>query len=227
MVSRRVHATHIPDLRLLLLFSTILLGACTLIDRGPDACEGAGTLFQDDFSGEQECGWAEYSQGGAVVKIEEGSFRFSTSQPGQIWWSNPGKNFDDAIISVQARQVSGPNDNAYGVICRYQSPENFYLFLISGDGYYAIGKYQSGSDQIVYLSGDGQYQYSDAINQGVATNQIRVSCQANELSLTVNGLPLETVNDPTFVTGDIGIGVSTFELGTAVVEFDDILVLAP
>jgi hypothetical protein len=213
--------------RLLLLFGSLWLCACTLIDRGPDACEGAGTLFQDDFSGEQDCGWVQYAQGGAVVKIEEGVFRFSTSQPGQIWWSNPGKSFDDTIISVQARQMSGPNDNAYGVICRYQSPENFYLFLISGDGFYAIGKYQSGSNQIIYLSGDGQYQYSDAINQGVATNQIRVGCVSNELSLSVNGLPLETVSDPTFVTGDVGVGISTFELGTAAVEFDNILVLAP
>jgi hypothetical protein len=45
--------------------------------------------------------------------------------------------------------------------------------------------------------------------------------------LTVNGLLLETVTDPTFVTGDIGIGVSTFELGTAVVEFDDLRVIEP
>jgi hypothetical protein len=204
-----------------------LLAACSLTDSGPDACDGEGVLFQDDFSGEQECGWALYNQGGAVVAIEEGSLRISTSQPGQIWWSNPDRNFNDVIISVQARQASGPNDNAYGVVCRYQSPENFYLFLISGDGYYAIGKYQSGSSQITYLSGDGQYLFSDVINQGVATNQIRAGCIGNELSLAVNGLPLVTVTDPTFVTGDVGLGVSTFELGTAVVEFDSIRVIAP
>jgi hypothetical protein len=154
-------------------------------------------------------------------------FRISASQPGQIWWSNPDRNFDDVIVSVEARQMSGPNDNAYGVICRYQSVENFYVFLISGDGYYAIGKYQSGSNQVTYLTGEGQYQFSDAINQGVATNQIRASCVGNELTLVVNGLPLATVTDPTFVTGDIGLGVSTFELGTIVVEFDNMRVFAP
>ncbi|MCB8946343.1 MAG: hypothetical protein H6658_21575, partial [Ardenticatenaceae bacterium] len=109
------------------------------------------------------------------------------------------------------------------------SPENFYVFLISGDGYYAIGKYQSGSDTILYLTGDGEYHYifSDAINQGIATNQLRVGCVGNELSLAVNGLPLVTVTDPTFVTGDMGLGVSAFELGTAVIEFDNIQVIAP
>ncbi len=212
---------------LLLLAGTLLVSGCALVNSDPDACNEAGILFQDDFSGQQECGWIQYNQGGAVAEIEDEVFRIRTSQPGQIWWSNPERSFDDAIITVQARQVDGPDDNAYGVICRYQSVENFYVFLISGDGYYAIGKYQSGSNQVIYLSGEGQYEFSDVINQGVATNQIRASCIGNQLSLTVNGLLLATVTDPTFVTGDIGIGVSTFELGTAVVEFDDLRVIEP
>jgi hypothetical protein len=214
-------------LLLSMISSVLLLAACSIGGNDPDSCNEGGALFFDDFSGEQECGWALYNQGGAVTSIEEGAFRISTSQPGQIWWSIPGRNFNDVVITTQARQVSGPNDNAYGVVCRYQNEENFYLFLISGDGYYAIGKYQAGSEQILYLSGDGRFQFSDIINQGVATNQVRASCIGNELSLAVNGLPLVTVTDPTFVTGDIGLGVSTLEPGTAVVEFDQIQVLAP
>ena len=214
---------------LLLVFVSIsLLAACSVGDNTPDPCDdGGAALFHDDFTGEQDCGWVLYNQGGAVTTIEEGAFRISTSQPGQIWWSNPERQFDNVVITTQARQLSGPDDNAYGIICRYQNEENFYLFLISGDGYYAIGKYQSGTAQVIYLSGDGRFQFSDVINQGVATNQIRAVCNGNELSLSVNGLPLETVTDPTFVTGDVGLGVSTLEPGTAVVEFDDLLVLAP
>lgn len=214
-------------LLLLLLLGGGFLVSCSIGGNEPDPCNEGGSLFFDDFSGEQECGWVLYNQSGAVTAIEEGAFRISTSQPGQIWWSNPGRNFSDVVITTQARQVSGPDDNAYGVICRYQNEQNFYLFLVSGDGYYAIGKYQTGSDQITYLTGDGRFQFSDIINQGVATNQIRATCVGNELSLAVNGLPLATVTDPTFVTGDVGVGVSTLEPGTAVVEFDQLQVLAP
>ncbi len=210
-----------------LFIGTLALFACGLGNSDPDTCDGEGVLFQDDFTGDQECGWALYNRGGTVAEMEDGVLRISTSQAGQVWWSNPGRNFDDVIITVQARQVSGPDNNAYGVICRYQSVENFYIFLISGDGYYAIGKYQSGSNQIAYLTNDGQYEFSDVINKGVATNQIRASCVGNELSLAVNGLPLVSVKDPTFVTGDIGLGASTFELGTTVVEFDNIRVIGP
>lgn len=212
---------------LTLAMSLLFLVACTLGGEEVDECIAEGVAFIDGFDGETECGWAQYNRGGAVVEVIDGVLRISTSQPGQIWWTNPGRNYDDVTISAQARQMSGPNDNAYGVICRYQNEENFYIFLISGDGYYAIGKYQSGSNQVIYLTGEGQYQFSELINQGVATNLIQASCIGNELSLAVNGLPLASVTDPTFVTGDIGVGVSTFQLGTAVVQFDDVRVIAP
>ena len=213
-----------------ILFGTTLLTACGLLDlqgASPDECNPAGSLLQDDFSGEQNCGWVEYNRGGAMASIENGVLRMSSSQPGEIWWTNPGRNFDDVIIEVDAEQVGGPDNNAYGVICRYQNEENFYVFLISGDGFYVIGKYQSGSDEVIYLTEDGQYVESPAINQGEALNRLRVSCIGNELSLAVNGVPLLTVTDPTFVTGDIGLSVSTFELGSAVVEFDNLRVVAP
>ena len=212
--------------RLLLLVGVLSIAGCTQFG-GVSACDGNGVLFLDDFSEEQNCGWIMSNQSGALVAIEDGHLSISSSEPGQIWWTNPGKSFSDVIITVETQQASGPDDNAYGVICRYQDTENFYMFLISGDGYYAITKYQVGSEQVIYLSGDGQFQPSDAINQGAATNQIRVSCIGNELKLAVNGLPLATVTDPTFVVGDVGVGTSTLQPGTAVVNFDNFQVIAP
>lgn len=207
---------------------SLLLSGCTALGGGGlDACDGGGALLQDDFGGNQSCGWVEYNQSGAVVAIEEGVLQISTSTPGQIYWSTPGRQFEDVIISVQARQESGPDDNAYGVICRYQDENNFYLFLISGDGYYVIGKYESDQSTIQYLTESNEFVFSDIINQGIATNQIRASCIGNQLSLSVNGLPLVTVVDDTFAAGDIGVGVSTFTPGTAVVQFDDLRVLGP
>lgn len=211
----------------LLLLPGLFLIACTIATPAADPCNANGALLQDDFSGEQQCGWREYNQGGAVVQIADGTLNISTSQTGQIWWTNVGRDFSDVIVTVQARQTSGPNNNAYGVLCRYQDENNFYIFLISGDGFYAVGKYESGKDQITYLTENQEYIFSDLINQGVATNLLRVSCVGNELTLSVNGLPLVTVMDNSFTAGDVGLGVSTLEQGTAVVQFDDLLVLAP
>ncbi|MGD8586602.1 MAG: hypothetical protein PVH65_11695 [Chloroflexota bacterium] len=211
---------------LLGLLGTFGLSAC-LADRGPDPCNEEGTLLNDDFEGERNCGWILYEGRGVTSRIEEGVLRLSNSLSGEIAWANAGREFDDVIIDVETYQAGGPDDNAYGVICRYQNEENFYVFLISGDGHYAIGKYQSGTPQVQYLSGGGQYTFSDVINQGQSRNQMRVNCVGNELSLSVNGVPLETVTDPTFVIGDVGLGASTFQPGTTVIEFDNLRVIAP
>ncbi len=209
----------------LVVIATLWLGACQ--NSGIDPCDEGGALFNDSFSQESNCGWAEYSRSGASSATGDGVLSLTTSQPGQIWWTNPGRMFDDVIISVETEHVSGPQDNAYGVICRYQSSENFYVFLISSDGYYAIGKYQSGREQVQYLSGEGQYVASSAINQGLARNTLRVSCIGDELTLTVNGELVDSVSDATFVTGDVGLSASSFEPGTLVVSFDNVRVLAP
>jgi len=205
-----------------------LLGACSTIGNSePVSCETPDYLFADDFGGAQDCGWATYNRGGGSAAIDNSAMQWTVSQPGQIWWTNPGKDFDDVVINAEARQVSGPNDNAYGLICRYQNEANFYVFLVSGDGYYAIGKYQTGSDTVTYLTPDAQFQPSDAINRGVASNELRVTCLGNQLSLEVNGVPLITVTDPTFVTGDVGVAASTLQPGAAIVEFDNVQVAAP
>ncbi len=214
----------------LLLLVLVIAGsaaACDLVANEPETCDGEGYLFVDTFEADRDCGWATYNRGGADVSIDEGELQISTSQPGQIWWTNPGLSFEDVVISAETRQLSGPNDNAFGVICRYQSEDNFYIFLISGDGYYSIGKYQAGSDEVIYLTEDGQFAQSDVINQGTSTNLIEASCIGDELGLAVNGVPLVTIADPTFVTGDIGLAASTLQPGTLLVAFDDVRVSQP
>lgn len=208
-----------------LLLLALLAVACSGDDVA--ACNEDEALFFDDFREGQDCGWILYSRSGAQVEREGETLRLTTSQPGQIWWTNVGRNFDDLILTADIQHIDGPRDNAYGLICRYQSSENFYVFLISSDGYYAIGKYQSGSSQISYLNEGGQYVFSEAIDQESGINRVRASCIGSELSLSVNGVLLESVSDPTFVTGDIGVAVSTFEPGALEIAFDNVRAIAP
>ncbi|MCL4867861.1 MAG: hypothetical protein KJ063_02735 [Anaerolineae bacterium] len=189
-------------------------------------CNEGGVLFYDDFSEGRNCGWLLYDQAGGKIAIADGVLVVTSRQPGEIRWTNPGRTFDDAVIRVTARQAAGPDDNAFGVICRYQNEQNFYLFLISGDGHYVIAKYQTGQP-VQYISGNGRFQYHDAINKGVAVNELEASCIGNQLTWRVNGILLETITDPTFVRGDIGLGASPFDPGTTVIEFDDLVVFAP
>jgi hypothetical protein len=212
---------------LLVIFPAVTIGCSVVGVKEPATCDSPGILFADDFDGEQDCGWAIYNRGGGIAAIENESMQLTVNQPGQLWWTNPNRNFSDVIITAEARQVSGPNDNAYGLICRYQNEENFYVFLVSGDGYYAIGKYQSGVDTVTYLTENQQFQPSDSVNIGVASNELEARCIGNELTLLVNGTPLVTVTDPTFVIGDFGLAASTLQPGTAIIQFDNVQVTEP
>ena len=215
---------------LLFFVVVMLMAACTALpSRGGQAdCSAESMLFRDGFEEETDCGWAVFD-GSDSAEIVDGVLRISVSTNGVIAWSNPNQSFVNSEISVLARQVSGPNNNAYGAICRYVDDENFYIFLISGDGYYAIGKYQRGISQVQYLTGQDPDYFvpSDAINQGVAQNQIRVRCVGDSLSLFVNGVLLDEVKDDTFTTGDIGLAASLLDDGQVVIEFDNVQVTIP
>ena len=212
----------------LLLASCFLLLGCSAFGEEEDLCIDETALFRDAFSADTDCGWAQYG-GAESAEVVDDVMRLSVSTNGVVAWTNPNRDFTDTEISVQTSQISGPNNNAYGVICRYVDDENFYVFLISGDGYYAIGKYQTGVSQITYLTGADPdfFVASDAINQGVATNLLRVRCVGDQLSLAVNGIPLATVTDDSFISGDVGLAASTLETGRVVVEFDTFTVSTP
>jgi hypothetical protein len=211
-----------------LLILAIFAGACASSEtEEPDLCNEGGALFSDEFEGAADCDWQLYSGRGVSEVIENGVLRIETNQPGLIGWTLAGQEIDDVVITTRAHRVEGPDDNAFGIICRYQNPDNYYVFLISSDGHYAIGKFQSGNDGIEYLTGEGLYTLSEAINIGQAENDIQASCVGNQLTLSVNGVTVESVTDPTFVIGDIGLGASTFQPGTAVIEFDHFRAFAP
>lgn len=212
------------------LFAVMILAGCSLIPSGSvDSCNEPGLLFADRFDVDRNCGWYLYDDDSlsGFVSVANGYLEIGSSSPGEFWWTNPQLDESDVIIQVETQQVSGPDDNAYGVLCRYQNENNYYVFLISGDGYYAIGKFQSGATEIRYISGQGEYQFSEQIRQGPSINEIQVECVGNTLSLIVNGVTLESVVDDTFPTGNIGLGVTTFQAGTAVIRFDDVQVFRP
>ena len=180
-------------------------------------------LFQDNFD-DKGSGWevGDYDTGD-VGYTDDAYFVTSTEQD-QMMWGLANRSFADAIIEVDATQISaGPtNNNAYGIMCRVQSDDDGYLLRVSGDGYYAI--------QIII---DGEFESlvewttSDAVNQGNATNHIRAICDGTNLALIVNGELVAEAEDSTYTEGDIALTATTFESDPTEVHFDDLVVLAP
>ncbi len=185
--------------------------------------EEAGLLFYDRF-GNPNSGWGTESRESFDRGYQEGEYFIEVYEPDWFAWATPGKKFRDAVITADARPVSGASGGHFGLICRYCSPANFYYFGIAADGYYAIIRVRDSHPKI--LSGNG-FLPSPAIPVGAAVYHIRAVCQGDRLLLFVNDREIAAVTDETFRQGDAGLGVGSGQEGSIRVHFDNFKVLAP
>mgnify|MGYP002641013521 FL=1 len=203
----------------LLFFFSLLLAACL-----PESRALSGdVLFSDDFS-TRETGWVHLVNDGGVMDYNAEGFRFYIREPNVNYWSTAGQSFIDVRIEVDALQYSGPQENRLGVVCRYRDDLNYYFFVISTDGYYAIGKVKEG---VQSLLGQNAMRYASAIEKGIAINHLRADCQGSTLRLYINDAPVALVDDLDFTEGDVGLLAGTFAQGELDVLFDDFKVLQP
>jgi hypothetical protein len=202
---------------------TIATLACSLFNGDGLSLVPPGVLFQDEFSNPSS-GWDQVDDGEAFTDYANDAYRIIVNVENTDVWANPGLNFTDTVIEVEATKLGGPDDNDFGLICRYQSPSNFYFFLISSDGFYSIGKW-SGGEQISISS--ESMEYSEAINQGSASNTIRADCVGSRLTLWVNDQLLVEATDTDFTTGDVGLIAGTFAIPGTDIQFDNFVVREP
>ncbi len=181
-------------------------------------------LYFDGFS-DPSSGWDQVDDADYTTDYHSGAYRIVVKTEMSDSWANPaGLSFEDVVIEVEAAKNGGPDDNDFGLICRYQDTTHFYYGIISSDGYYGITKVSS--DSSVILGGDN-LEYSDVINQGSAANHIRFDCVGEELTLYVNGQLLDHQTDREYSSGNVGLIAGTYSTPGADIIFDDFMVSAP
>jgi len=188
----------------------------------PVVGEAGEVLFSDDFS-DAGSGW-DIVEGN--TDYFEDAYRIYVEQASYDRWANPGRNFTgDIRIDVDITKAGGPDDNNFGVQCRYHDNDGFdyYGFQISSDGYVWIQRVDDGTP--VGLSSE-KMQPSDAVLQGAATNHLTVYCTGSELSLWVNGQKVASATDSTYPDGDVGFIAGTYETPGTDMRFDNLLVQA-
>lgn len=180
-------------------------------------------LFRDDFSGEN-IGWATHEDSLSFAGFDLSGYRLWSKMPDFQFWSVPGLNFQDTLVQVRATKLDGPDDNLFGVICRYQDDDNFYALMVGSDGYYGIYKRVDGEQTLI---NQVHLDFSAAIEQGEASNTIQAICQGDQLALIVNNVSLIQVSDGAFSHGDVGIIVGNFSEPGVDILFDDFIVVSP
>lgn len=195
------------------------------------ACFGSGTqiptsniLFSDDFSTTNNK-WDRVTETDRSTDYYNNAYRILVNDTDSHVWANPqDKDFSDVRIEVDATKNAGPDDNDFGIICRYADVNQFYYGVVSSDGFYGIYKVtDSGGEPI----GNDSMLESDKIVQGSATNHVRFDCIGSTFSLYVNGSLVDEQTDSTYTSGNVGLMAGTYATAGADILFDNFYVYNP
>ncbi len=183
---------------------------------------GGNNAYEETFD---ETGtWRVDSDNEVQGEVQDGVYDFRVLADELTTWTTAGQNFNDGLYEVEATQVDGPNNNAFGMLFRVDDEnDNFYAFLISGDGYVWIGRYQEGlvGEPIV---GDWWFESPAIIQGNEATNKLGVRAEGANMQFFVNDKEVGRVTDEAFRSGDIGLMTRSLGLGGVHVQFDDFTV---
>jgi hypothetical protein len=205
------------------LILVFILTACKAALIGDLVTQPGQALYHDDFS-DPGSGWPQATSANGILGYDQGAYRMQVLSPGYDLWAVPGQIYRDVHVEVDATRVSGPVNNQFGITCRVQDINNFYFFVISSDGYYAIGKIKDG---ITTLLGQEMMAYASTIRQGSEPNHLRFDCILKSLKGFVNGQAIAITEDADYSKGDAGLISGAFNEGGVDVSFDNFVVYKP
>jgi hypothetical protein len=204
-------------------FAAFVLSACQTTLITDWLTQPADVLYHDDFS-DSSGNWPNFSLPEGAAGYLDGAYSISVEAKNYQLWAVSQQLYRDAVIDVDATYRAGPPANLFGVICRYQDAHNFYFFIISSDGYFAIGKRKDGKASLL---GQEMMAYSGQIVQGDGTNHLTFSCIQDTLTGAVNGHVVALTQDQDFVVGDAGLLAGSLDEGGVAVIFDNFVVSNP
>lgn len=211
------------SIRFLIIILTLVFASLACFSTGSPT-PSSNILFSDDFSNTSKK-WDQVSDSTRSTDYYNNSYRIIVNDINSDVWANPGsESFTDTRIETDATKNSGPDDNDFGILCRYSGVDKFYYGVISSDGYYGIMKMTSDGGKPI---GNENMLQSDTITQGESTNHVRFDCVGSTLTLYVNSTQIDQQTDTDYTTGNVGLIAGTFTTAGTDILFDNFFVYKP
>ena len=180
-------------------------------------------VHEDDFS-DPSSGWDVESTAKSEFYYKDGEYHIKAKDAKYAVWISHDEwgELTDFIFEADTRLVDGPKNSRAGLIFRLKDSENFYLFLVSGDGSYLVGTRTGGQWTVLK-----NWTESEFINEGYGGNHLKVICKGSKVEAFVNGHHLTTVvTEESFAIGQVGLMIDTIE-PNGHVAFDNLKVYIP
>ena len=215
----------------LLVLFILLLSSCTNVSItspvSPTATIGPlnQVVFRDGFDS-QDGNWGTYSSKDGSASYENSKLyirNYTASEyPSASYLSTSltDGQFSDFALGVEMELVSGSTANWQSVICRHNEVGDYYKFCIGANGKYSIQKSVGGVATMLRTPTSSKY-----IRTGLGvTNNIRVDCIGDSLTLYINGSSVAQISDNTVVAGNVGFSVESYSGEYTEVAFDNVVI---
>jgi hypothetical protein len=194
----------------------------------PTATEETPAFFTEEFISDSLPNWTYFLMSGDENKmsITTGGDVLSFDLEGENVWVYLMYDpyiYEDVRIDARAENL-GKNNNNVSLICRY-GEDGWYEFNIANNGLYWILAYDN-VDQSYYTIYNGG---STLIKMGKDTNEYTIFCVDHTLALYINGTEVKTIEDNkyNFKEGQVGLGVSSFDVWPIIIDWDYVTISEP
>ena len=207
----------------------VWLVACQTGPRLPQY-DDPNLLFKDDFA-LTTSGWDSYSDSEKTTNYDNGQYVIRVDTAGMSVWATPQLDFTNLKLEVDTQYAGGPINNEFGLLCRYtrhgDGKHSFYFFVVSSDGYYALGKVVKDARTILSPT-HGDYAATSALRLGETDiNHLTATCDGSRFALAVNGEEVGAFEDKDLTHGDVGVLAGTFDEPGVTIHFDNFEVRKP
>ncbi|HSG41787.1 MAG TPA: hypothetical protein VLA72_01415 [Anaerolineales bacterium] len=177
-------------------------------------------FFVEEFeSGFLEANWDFFTLGDGeesnlVIEQEDDHLLFDLGDENlYVYYLYIGDVYDDVDIKLNAEN-RGRNNNNVSLICDFDADAGeWYEFSVESGGLWYLYAFQGGYNVI---DNGG----TNALKQGKEVNEYGMTCDGNEITMTVNGDTIKTVTDNTYNLGEglVGFNISSLNVLPITVE---------
>lgn len=167
------------------------------------------TYIFDDFSNDA-LGWFSSSDDISIHQWEEDAYTILVKKPEYIAWTDVPVEFSPVGAEFDVWVPAGGEGGSFGLLCSKQSDEDYYYIEMDvSDQSYSIGRYLNG--EYTPLT-NPSWPSTDALFTGSAVNHVLATCEADLITLFINGQYIDQVSlsEPA-LPGEMAVFGSTWE----------------